>query len=327
MRHILPDLAERSIAHVAEGMMLRELIRMHIAERIDLTERDARAVAAVRPDEPADLLGAGVVALRERLDIHIDPIAVVVDGQNLLFESALFKILCPRDNRIHRAARLLRRHVLIHHLTAAPGVNEMIEADAVDALFLDEVKDFIELHDVVVVDGKAQPHALPDRDAVLDALHRAPVRALDAAEHIVHIREPVERDTDVADAEILDALRDLACDERPVRRERRTHPAVARILRQLEKIRTDQRLAARKEQYGHAKIRKLVDEAFCLLRRELSRVFLPVRFHIAVAAAQIAGARRVPDDDGSHALRRAVPHAVRVMPVAQRIAVVLVHKK
>ena len=203
----------------------------------------------------------------------------------------------------------------------------MVEADAVDALLLDKVKDLIELHDIVVVDRKAQPHALPHGDAVLDALHRALIRALDPAEHIVHICKPVERDADIADAEILDPLRHLARDKRPVRRERRAHAEITRILRQLEEIRADQRLAAREQEHGHAKLGKPVDKTLCLLRRQLAIVLLPIRGHIAVAAAQIAGTRRVPDYDGSHALRCAALHAVRIVPVAQRVTVVFIHKK
>ena len=307
--------------------MLRKLIGVHIAHRIHLTERDPGAVAAVRADQLLDLLRTRVVALGKCLQIHIDPVTVIVHRQDFLLEAACLKVLRPRDNRIHRPPRLLGRHILIHHLPAAPRVDEVIEADAVDPLFLDEVKDLIELHDVVVIDRKAQPHALTDGDAVLNALHRPLVRTVHAAEHIVHIRQTVERDADIAHAEILDALCHIARDERPIRRERRTHAALCRVFRELEKVRADQRLAAREEQHGHAELCEIVDEALCLLRRQLPVIFLPVRLHIAVAAAQIARARRVPDHHGSHALRCTALHPMRIVRVAQRITIVLIHKK
>ena len=64
MRHILPDVAEFPLAHIAERVVLRELVGMHIAERIDLTERDAGAIAAVCADQLLDLLCPRVISLR-----------------------------------------------------------------------------------------------------------------------------------------------------------------------------------------------------------------------------------------------------------------------
>ena len=219
------------------------------------------------------------------------------------------------------------REVVGHHALAAAAVDEMIEADAVDTLFLDEIEDLVQLAGVMLVDREAQAHALPHGHAVLDALHRLLVGTLDAAELVVDILEPVQRNTDVAHADILDALRNLARDQRAVRGERRAHTRLLRILSQLEEIRTDQRLAAREEQHGHAKFCEVVDELLRLVRRELVLIFLRIRTHIAMHALQVAGLRRVPDDDGAHALRRAVTHAVRILCIAQFVSIIVSGKK
>ena len=107
----------------------------------------------------------------------------------------------------------------------------MVEADAVDVLRFDEVEDAVELLDVVVVDREAQADTLADSDAVLDALHGLLIGARDAAELVVDILEAIERDADVADANVLDALRDFARDQRAIRRERRTHALCLRVSR------------------------------------------------------------------------------------------------
>ena len=203
----------------------------------------------------------------------------------------------------------------------------MIEAHAVDALFLDEIENLVEFHDVMMVDREAKPHALPDRRAVLYAAHGGLVGALLAAELVVHILETVERDADVAHADVLDALRRRAVNERAVRRERRTHALCCRVLGKLEEVGTKERFAARKEQHGHAKFRKIVDEAPRLLCRQLVLILLGVRVHVAMAAPEVARLRRIPDDDGSHSLGRTVFHAMRILRIAQRITEILAREK
>ena len=193
----------------------------------------------------------------------------------------------------------------------------MIEAHAVDALFLDEVEDLIHLHDIVVIDREAKPHALADRRAILDAAHGRLIGALLAAKLVVDILEPVKRDADIAHADILDALRCSAVDQCAVRRKRRTHALFRRILGKLEKVGADQRLAARKKQDRNAKVCEIVDEAPRLRRRQLVPVLPAVRIHVAMAAVEVARLRRIPDDDGTHPLRRTVPHTMRVFRIAQ----------
>ena len=303
--------------------MLRELVRMDVAQRINLAEGDAGAVAAVHRDVFLDLRRRLEVARLERLEVHVRAVAVVVDRQDLLLETALLEVLRAADDCVHRAARLLRRDILVHHLLAAAGVDEMVEADAVDVLRLDEVEDAVELLDVVVVDRKAQADALADGHAVLDALHGLLIGAVDTAELVVDILESVERDADVADADILDALGDLARDQRAVRRERRAHAFLLRVSRELEEIRADQRLAAREQQHRHVEVREIIDELLGLFRRQLILVFLGIRLHIAVHALEVAGLRRVPDDDRADALRRAIAHRVCILRVAQAVTEVV----
>ena len=136
------------------------------------------------------------------------------------------------------------REVVVHHRLAAAAVDEMVEADAVDVLGLDEIENLVELARIVLVDREAQADALADGHAVLDALHRLFVGAGGAAELVIDIAQAVERDADVADADVLDALRDITRDQRPIRRKRRPHAGLCRIVRELEEIRADQRLAA-----------------------------------------------------------------------------------
>ena len=273
------------------------------------------------------MLGRRLALFPERLQVDVNAVAVVVNRQDLLFQTALLEIARAADDRIHGTARLLCRHILFHHRVATPRVDEMIEAHAVDALLLDEIEDLVELHDVVMVDREAKPHALPDRRAVLYAAHGSLVGALLAAELVVHILETVERDADVAHADVLDALRRRAVNERAVRRERRAHALCRRVLGKLEEVGTKERFAARKEQHGHAKVGEIVDEAPRLLRRQLVLILLGVRIHVAMATLEVACLRRIPDDDGSHSFGCTVFHAMRILRIAQRVAEILARKK
>ena len=191
------------------------------------------------------------------------------------------------------------REVVRDHALAAAAVDEMIEADAVDVLGLDEVEDLVELARVMLVDRETQADALADGDAILDALHGLLVRALDAAELIVDVFEAVERDADIADADILDALRDLARDQRAVRRERRAHARFLCVLCELKEVRTNERLTAREQQDRHMERGEVIDELLRLVRRELVFILLRIGLHIAMHALEVARLRRVPDDDGA----------------------------
>ena len=75
------------IARAQKDAMLRELIRMNVAERIDLGKRDARAVAAVHGEIFEDLLRRRLVAGLLGLEVHIDAVAVVVDGQDFFLHA------------------------------------------------------------------------------------------------------------------------------------------------------------------------------------------------------------------------------------------------
>ena len=172
----------------------------------------------------------------------------------------------------------------------------------------------------MLVDGEAQADALADRDAVLDAFHRLFIGAGGAAELIVHILEAIERNADIANTDVLDALRDALRNQRAVRRKRRTHASLCRIVRELEEVRANQRLAAREQQHGHMERREIVDEFLRLVRCELVLVFFRIGLHIAVHALEVARLRRVPDDDGADALGRAIPHGMRRFRIAQAVA-------
>ena len=251
---------------------------------------------------------------------------MIVDREDFLLKPACFKILRAADNCVECMAGFFRRDILIHHLLAASGVNEVVEADTVDVFRFDEVKNSVEFLNVVVVDRKAKPDTLPDGNAVLDACHRLFIRAFNAAKLIVDILQSIERDADITDANVLNLLCNFARDQRSVRRKRRAHAFFLRICGERKKIRTDQRLTARKEQHWHMEIRKVIDELHSLFCRQLIVILFRIRSHIAVHTLQIACLRRIPDDDWPHTFRCTIFHRMCIFCVTQAVTKVFTRK-
>jgi hypothetical protein len=141
----------------------------------------------------------------------------------------------------------------------------MVKAHALDVLALDEVEDAVEIGDVVA--GKREPQAdfLADGLAVAKRGHRLVKRAHFATEVIVRGPHAIERDADVGEADVLDALRPLGIDPRAVGGKREAQALAGGVFGQFEELRVNRRLAAGKQQRGHFVLGQIIDHALALL--------------------------------------------------------------
>ena len=142
---IHPDLAKRALAHVAEGVLLPELVRVYVALRVDIAETDARRVgaAAVPFEEAARLLRALGVRLAQA-EIEVRAIHVVIHGENIDAEAAAMEVERVFQDDIHRPAGLRMAEVVTGHIATTSGIDEMVEAGALDSFLLNEAEDGVD---------------------------------------------------------------------------------------------------------------------------------------------------------------------------------------
>ena len=226
--------------------MAPELVGVDLAVPAHAGYAVARAVALVPLQQLHDLGGALRVLL-EQLHVHERRVGMVVDRQDL----GRVALVEPLPGAVHDQADglagLLVCEVLVDHLAAAPGVHEVVEARAVDALALHEVEHVVDLAPVVLVDGEAQT----DLDAgilrVVHAFERLGVRAFHTAEAVVRGLVAVKGDADVGKPHGSELLGELGGDERAVRGDDDAHARVLGVLHELEQVLADARLAAREQ--------------------------------------------------------------------------------
>ena len=143
---------------------------------------------------------------------------MVVNCQDFLLQSTLFKVLGSLDYDVHCSARFGRGHVLVHHLIAASGIDQMIKADAVDLFLFNEVENIFKIAEIVLIDCKSETNALPDGNTVFNSPHCLLISPFNAAKFVVDFLEAVKRYTDVADAYVFDSLGNFASYQSPIRR-------------------------------------------------------------------------------------------------------------
>ena len=199
----------------------------------------------------------------------------------------------------------------------------MIEADAVDVLTLDKIKDIVQLLNIVVIDGKPQSYTLSHSHAVLNACHGLLEGPLHAPELVINILQAVQGNPHITYANLLDTGSHLTGNQGAVGGQGRAHPLLLGILRQLKEIRANQRLAAGKQQHRHMKIRQVINKSLGLRRGQLILVFLAVRAHVAMTAFQVAGLGGIPHHHRPHALTGPIPHGVGRFCIAQGITIIL----
>lgn len=100
LRGIRPDIAELALPHIAKGVMLRKLIWMDIPQRINLTKGNAGTIATIHRDELLDLGRRLILPCRECLEVHVNTITVVVNGQNLFLQTTLLEVPGPADGLV-----------------------------------------------------------------------------------------------------------------------------------------------------------------------------------------------------------------------------------
>jgi hypothetical protein len=167
---------------------------------------------------------------------------VVVHGKDVFLKSALVHIFGALEDDVQRVTALFVGEIVA--LLAPPGIDQVIEAGAVDVLRFDEIEDAVEVLVIVAGQFKAQAYPLLYCLAVAETFHGLVEGAHLAAEFVVDLADAVEADAHVGEAEILDALRDIAGDKRAVGGQRRADSQLDSMLDQLKEVLAHERLAA-----------------------------------------------------------------------------------
>jgi len=226
----------------------------------------------------------------------IRAVRVVVHGEHFHAWPRIDHLLCPVHDEVEGLPRLLPGEVLFHELFRPAGVHEVVEADPWYAFVFHEIEDAGDLVHVALVHGEAKPHLDPLVHGIVDALQGVPECAFHPAELVVDRFHAVEAHPDVGEPEVGKTHGHVLRDERAVRRDDRAPPGLHRVLYEHGEVFSQCGLAAGEEDDRRTVLRELLDEVEALLRRQLPRG-LTFRC-IAVHAAQVAGARGIPDHDG-----------------------------
>ncbi len=165
------------------------------------------------------------------------------------------EVLRSLQDDVEGLTGLLAGEVVARDLSAAAGVDQVVEAGAVDLFALDEVEDPVQVGEVVAGQRQAQADPLADADAGLEAAHRAVEGAAHAAKPVVDLPDPVQADPDVREAGVLDLASGLVGDQRAVGGEGRPDAEGAGVRDQVEEVGPGQRLAAGEEEGGDLEVR------------------------------------------------------------------------
>jgi hypothetical protein len=206
------------------------------------------------------------------------------------------------------------QRVVLAVLVAAPGVVQVREIEAVDALVLDQPEQAGQVLMIVLGHGEAHADLEPGIAAQADAGQRQVEGALHAAELVVRGAEAVEADADVVVADGADAVEHGRVDQRAVGGQRGEEAHLLRARRDLENVRPQQRLAAGKDQRRNAEGLELVHDAEHLGGAQLAGEVLVGGNRIAVLAGQVAAPDQVPDHHRAGRLSSARSVSARRFP-------------
>ena len=113
----------------------------------------------------------------------------------------------------------------------------------------------------------------------------------------MHVLQAVDADAQVIELRGGNSADVVLADERAVGGQCNKETELPRMVRQLEKIWAQQRLATRQNEYPHAGRVQVVDDAQGLVGVELVAKRAVGRCGIAVLAGEVAAAQQIPDDD------------------------------
>ena len=89
---------------------------------------------------------------------------MVVHHQYFLFQTSLVEIFHAVDDQIQNLAGLLMRQIIVHDRAAAPGINQVIEADAVDIFFLHQIQYSADIFKIALIYSYNPNEKLKDYD-------------------------------------------------------------------------------------------------------------------------------------------------------------------
>src|SRR6056297_13419 len=197
VRLVLPDVAERSVAHVAEAVPLPELREVDVALIVDVGAALAGRVAAVASQVPVNAVGPSVAEFLARVLDEEPRVGVVADEQRLDLLAALAVLAGHVAEPAHRRAALVGREVDVADVGAPAAVVEVVEAEAIDAAVRQQVDDALQILGVVAGDRVAQSRLEADVETRSDAVDRLLEGPFLAPELVVALGEPVDRDAGI----------------------------------------------------------------------------------------------------------------------------------
>ena len=121
----------------------------------------------------------------------------------------------------------------------------MIEADSVNILPLNKIKNIFQLLNIVVINGKAQAHPLTYSHTILNTRHSLLEGAFYPSELVIYILQAIQGNPYITHPNILDALSHLSGNQGAIGGQGWTHPLGLGIFCQFKEIWTNQRLTAR----------------------------------------------------------------------------------
>ena len=164
---------------------------------------------------------------------------------------------------------------------------------------LDKIENGIEISDVVTRKREPQADFLADSFAVAESSDGFVERADFAAEVIMCGTHAIERNADIGEADVLDALGPLGIDQCAVGRKGEAQALAGGVFGQFKEMRVYCRFTTRKQERGHLELGEIVHHCLALLPIEFAGVEFRIRVLITMDAFQVAAPGNVPDDDGT----------------------------
>ena len=304
-----PDVAEATLAHVAEAVVLPELVRMDVAEKIDVADPHSRGMrtAAVPLQEVVYLPGLCGFFI-EKFPVHVHAVNVVVHGEDVDVQSPGKVVRGTRYDDVKGVPGLPVGEVVLEHVLPPAGVYQVVEACTANVFLFNEVEDAVKVAVIVFRQRQPQSHALSHGDAVFKALHGFAVRSLHAAEFIVHLLHAVKAYPHVSDAGVLDPLRGVTVNQGAVCGDDRAYAFVRCPFNEGEEVFPHERLTAGKKKRRNAEGGKVVNEGKALIGGEFPGVAGVVGVGVAVDAPEITGAGGAPHHNGFSLPGVQLPH-------------------
>ena len=235
---VVPDLGEGAFEHVAEHVVTPELVGGDVAVPGNAADAAAGAVAFVELQEFEHFFGALGVFLQQAHPA-VGAVGMVVHGEDFLGHAGVEAGAGLIHDEVHDLAGLLMVQVFVDEFGAAAGVHEMVEADAGDLAFAEDLEDLGHFNGVTLVDGEAQADLDAFFAAVFETFEGAAERALHSTEVVMHLFAAIEGNAHVGEAHVLEHLGHVAVDESTVGGDNGAHALGGSVAGQLGQVLAD----------------------------------------------------------------------------------------